>query len=199
MRCEGQQRLRSRQSAVIGRHVQRSDASARCSSPLTPHPSRPKASQTGFTLVELLAVLVIVTIMAVAALLSVDLVGAGGKLDDEARRFATVAELMCEEAVLTSTEQGVHLSEAGYAFARWNGEVWEPQAGRVYRPHPFPDQLRAELVVGGHLVLFGETEDPQVICYSTGEMTPFELTLELPDAPRLVLTGDGLGEVELAH
>lgn len=155
-------------------------------------------AQWGFSLIEMLAVIVIIAVLSGAALLSVDLGGPQARLNDEANRLSSLLRLLCEESVLRGQEQGLVLLEDGYAFAQWTGEQWIHHPQRVFRIRNFEPGFSARLS-GLEQARLAEDDDasPHVICFSSGEMTPFELDLVGPEGRTLTVTGDALGELEL--
>lgn len=153
--------------------------------------------QRGFTLVELLAVILILGVVSGIALLSVDLAGGQVKVAEESRRFAELLRLQCEEAVLQARDFGVHMSAEGYAFSGWDGTAWAPRGERVFRARQLPPGVTMELFVGGRPALDEALEQPQLVCFASGEMTPFQLSFRGPGQALAQVAGDPLGRLEL--
>ncbi len=154
-------------------------------SPLPPLASSvdPRASR-GFTLIEILVVLVIVAVVAVALTLSIS-GNAERRLADEAGRFRALAEQACHTAELTGREIGTVLDAGGYRFQRLDGAQWREFGEGEFRPRQWPQALRLELARNGRPLQLATAERsaPQLVCFSSGELTPFSLTLALGDAP----------------
>lgn len=144
----------------------------------------------GFTLMEVMVVVVIVGIMISFAVLSIGNPGAG-QLEKEARRLAALVELAGEESILQAQELGLKLDSDSYSFLAYNGERWVPlEQDNLLKPRQLPDGMRLELDVEGK-PLFGldesdeekqdsarEADLPQVFLLSSGEITPpFEVSL----------------------
>ena len=162
------------------------------------HGSRSSAS-AGFTLIELLAVILIVGVVSGVLVLSADLASGQAKVRDEARRFAQLIELLCEEAVLQQHQFGAAVEADGYLFLVWEDQAWLPRSAGVFRPRKFPSAVDAELLIEGQPALPEESSGtPQVVCYSSGELTPFELALAGPDGIGWSVTGNALGRIEVA-
>jgi general secretion pathway protein H len=152
-----------------------------------PYPPRHASSARvtrGFTLIEILVVVVIVGVLALALTIAV----AGGserKLANESERFQSLLAHACSEAELGGREIGVLLAEEGYAFRRLDGTDWRPASGDELRERRWPAGLRFELRRDGRLLEPATPKNPapQLVCFSSGEMTAFVLTLALGDAP----------------
>lgn len=140
----------------------------------------------GFTVIEILVVVLIVGIMAGVATLAVGPVGADRRLELAAERLNGRLRLACEEAVLTGRPLGLGLRPDGYAvwaYARGDSDVnWQPYTvSDVFGDQAWPDGVRVELSVDGDPVELDtdtETPSPQIVCQPGGELSPFELTLE---------------------
>ena len=70
----------------------------------------------GFTLLELLIVMVIVALMVTMVVLSVNLGRGDSALKDSARRLHAIMQLASEEAILFNKSLGVKLEEDEYSF-----------------------------------------------------------------------------------
>lgn len=139
----------------------------------------------GFTLIELLVVLVIIGIIITFITLSV---GVGGRpLDTEARRVAAVLELAAQEAVLQSRELAVFFAHDGYIFLTPGAGGWQPmEDDAVLRPRQLPPEIRLDLEIERRPpASTGEKgrNAPQVLLLSSGETTPFELTISSTAEP----------------
>ena len=180
----------------------------------------------GFTLIEILVVMMIVAIVASVAVLSLGVVGDDRELRDEARRLASLVEVALDESMLQGREYGIEFTIDAYRFVefdtlsnRW-GEVFGDETLRMRRlPEGaefdlFIDDQRVELEFEPSRLQTDEdrngeddepTDDaddytPHLLIFSSGDLTPFELHLYRDfDDQRVVIQGDFVGNIEFVH
>ncbi|WP_306580846.1 type II secretion system minor pseudopilin GspH [Dokdonella sp.] len=162
--------------------------------------SRLRSASNGFTLLEILVVVAIVAVLAVVLTLAVG-GNAERQLDDSAAQFRARLAHACDEAELAGREIGVALGGEGYSFARLDGDRWQG-FGRndELRDRAWPTGLRVTLERDGRVLALGgvAARVPQVVCFSSGELTPFTLTLRLGEPAlqrRLLGSADGVVSV----
>jgi len=132
----------------------------------------------GFTLLEILVVVVIVGVISTAFLFSVG----GGRQNqdqDEALRFAALVRLAGQEAMLRSRELAVEFLPQGYRFMQYQDQAWQPLQDDILRPRVIPEGLFFDVQVeGSDMVISADEAQPvRILFFSTGEMTPFEVTV----------------------
>jgi general secretion pathway protein H len=155
--------------------------------------------RSGFTLIELLVVVVILAVLAGALTLAVGGIGAR-RLAREAEQTRALIAYACEQAELTGRTIGLALRHAGYRFSRFERADWLPIVGDELRPRTWLPGIVAELSRDGRAVEIAEAfpDKPQIVCFASGELTPFRLDLRLADAPqRYRLDGSADGTVAL--
>lgn len=160
---------------------------------------RPTPVQRGFTLLELLVVLVIVTLLVSFATLRLG-DNRAAQLEREAQRLAALLEAAGDEAVLQGQELGLRLEPDGYRFLRYTPPEWAAlEDDALLRPRRLPATIRLELRLDGlPPPPDADPQAPQIIVYSSGEHTPFELTLGAAEtAVRYRLRTGLLGPVEV--
>lgn len=158
----------------------------------------------GFTLMELMVVLVVLGVMVGLATLSIgDRTGA--VVEEEADRLAALLRLAQEEAILAARPLGLRVEPDRYQFLEPDGEEgWRRlQGDRMFKSRTVPEVVVLSVAVEGLERALGEegSEDdgdapaPHLVLLETGELTPFEITVRGEDRPRYYLLEGGLDGV----
>ena len=87
---------------------------------------RMRAGEHGFTLVELMVVIVIIALATTAVVLAVP--ERGGSVRAEAERFAARAKAARDSAIVEARAASLEAGPGGYAIARRAGGAWQPVA-----------------------------------------------------------------------
>lgn len=153
----------------------------------------------GFTLIEILVVVVILAVLAAAV--SIALAGAGGErqAEREAERLQALIGYACEHAEIGGRPVGLSFVLDGFLFSQRDGETWAAFGQGELRMRQWPGNLRAELSRDGTRIEIPPQppEIPPIICFASGELTPFRLELSVPDlALRWRLDGTIDGNVQ---
>lgn len=150
----------------------------------------------GFTLLEMMVVVVLVGIIFSFAMLSMGGDDVARLLERETRRLVTVLDMAGSEAVLRGEELAVYFSDTGYEFLVLQGNSWQATTdSSLLKAHTLPAGLSIRLEVDGDPPGLTTTPEddgdsavddmtPQVYILSSGEMTPFSATLEAPQSER---------------
>lgn len=149
---------------------------------------------SGFTLIELLVVLLIVGIIASLAVIAVRSGSLEDMAEEELRRVGALLNLASDQAVLEGREYALELNRDGYRFLRYEGGQWTViEDDELFRARPLVEGLSWSLVVEGTPVSVADADAqprPQVLLYSSGERTPFQLALAAAaKRPRIRLEG----------
>ena len=159
----------------------------------------------GFTLLEVLVVVVIIGVMATVAVMSIGNRSLDDRLALEARRLQELLTLAADEAVLQGVELGFVQTPEGYEFLQLKDGRWLPieDAGPL-RARALAEPFYLSLQVDGRAVAPSRTDDgkvelkPQVVLLSSGDATEFILDLKAREYdPYYRLHGDVLGRTTL--
>ncbi|NCF23929.1 MAG: type II secretion system minor pseudopilin GspH [Gammaproteobacteria bacterium] len=171
----------------------------------------------GFSLIEILVVIVIIGIIMSIAVLSITLVGGDSQLRDEAQRIVSLVDVARDESLLQGREFGLEFMQTSYRFVEFDPLTlqWSEIIGDdTLRPRELPEELELELFIEDRRVLLktdpartaSDEEDrsgieryaPHILIYSSGDMSPFELHLvRRIDNSVIALQGDAAGALEI--
>jgi len=167
----------------------------------------------GFTLLELMVVLVLIGIIISFAVLSLGGDKISELMEQETRRLATLLELAADEAVLRGEELAVNFTDDGYEFLLLQEDAGWQSSGEdgLLKAYKLPGDIELRLEVEGEppeLNAMTEADqnsdgkqddnslEPQVYILSSGEMTPFAATfLSLQSEYRYHLEATVFGKV----
>jgi general secretion pathway protein H len=148
--------------------------------------TRASRGRAGFTLIEILVVLVIMAVLTTVAVLSVGVLGQDRGLDAEGERYTDVAAAATEQAQLEGRDFGIYFAAARYEVLTYvaRRQRWESVLDdRLYATHELPAGLTARLEIEGKVIQFeqekpGAVRVPQVMLYSSGDVSPYRLRFE---------------------
>ncbi|MFT4924732.1 MAG: general secretion pathway protein H [Phenylobacterium sp.] len=171
---------------------------------------------TGFTLLEIMLVILMIGLLAGVAAPNFDLGNDEDKIAKPARRFKAVFDLASEYAMLNQLELGLIVKDNNYRFVSFNGQKWED-----FQPEKFfaasdneegidltleidglpwaENNLLAEVSFQDEDFEDDENDDkellsPQIFILSSGDITPFRMTFtykpEYDDPLYFQVTGD---------
>ncbi|WP_087023281.1 type II secretion system minor pseudopilin GspH [Thaumasiovibrio subtropicus] len=179
-----------------------------------------RSRSAGFTLIEVMLVVILMASIAMAAVVMIPQ-SQEDNVEEEARRMYQLTRLLGEQAVLTGTDFGIWVGREGYEFRRLTRDGWENIEDSAYFSRvEFEDQdlklgvdmlgfsweQRGTLFKPGSLFdedMFRDEEeerknDPQIVVMASGELTPFEITLEWSNTePPWRLLGNEVGRLQL--
>ncbi|ALU45097.1 type II secretion system protein GspH [Pseudoalteromonas rubra] len=179
--------------------------------------------QAGFSLIEILMVLVIIgfSVNLVTYTLSDDM---EEELEREALRLHSVINMASEFAILNQIELGFHLDKKKLEFLVFDGEKWTTfEAEELYQAVEYSDEYKIVLTTEDlawaqdnmleqanwrELMGSGDEESllelkklkiPQVLLLSSGEVSAFQLSLELEEdsEPVYFVEGEFMAPVNL--
>jgi len=163
----------------------------------------------GFTLIEILVVVVIIAFVTSIAILAVGTTGRDSQLDEETRRIEGLIGLLHERALLEGRDFGLRIEPAAYEFV-----VYDPNRDRwltfdqetEFRHRELPKGLNFQLQLDSQIVVIKPIDrnlssneappTPQVAIAASGEGTPFRLTLMRDGTTATAsVDGDALGKI----
>jgi general secretion pathway protein H len=166
----------------------------------------------GFTLVEILVVLVIMAVVISLTMLSIGVTGRDTQMDDESRRIGALIELLHERALLESHDFGLRIEPTAYEFVVYDArhDRWLTfDQEREFRHRNLPKGLSFQLELDSQVVVLKPIDRtvsddippprPQVAIAASGDGTPFRLTLLRVASPATAsVSGDSLGKTTVA-
>ncbi|WP_418607739.1 type II secretion system minor pseudopilin GspH [Pseudoalteromonas sp. US3C1013] len=163
------------------------------------------AKQYGFSLIEILVVLVIIAFATKMVVYSLD-GGAEEELDKQASRLHTTINAASEFAVINQVELGLFVDQNTLEFLVFDGEKWTSfKREELFKPIEFDQQFKVTLNLedlpwaqdnlleqsNWRELMSGDNEDsllelkklkvPQVLLLSSADVSAFQLMLELKD------------------
>ena len=163
------------------------------------------AGQTGFTLLEILVVLLIIGILTTVAVLSSGIVSDDRELEQSGQRLRSLIDLARDESVLQNREYGIALTIEGYEFVMFDnftGQWLLFPPDDLFRPRNLPEEIEFGLTVEDRDILLPRNRvdpeiEPHIIFYASGEQTPFEIRIARRNQDdTYVITGDLTGKIE---
>ena len=179
--------------------------------------SRSSKSQRGFTLIEMMVVLLIIGVLVSSIVISIRTDNLDEQIEIELNRLQALITLAREEAILQGHDMALALSDNHYRFQWYDikAETWLPvDDGQVFRKRSIPPGTEMVLVVEdlpadgkSRPGLSRDEEDEakkkqqeededirRVVIFPSGEVFPFELILRREDSLRefkLIANEDG--------
>lgn len=175
--------------------------------------------RSGFTLIEVMVVMVIIGIVISFAVFSVGIVGDDREIRQQALRLTTLIEMVSDEAQMQGRDYGVEFLRTGYRFvefepllAQWNQVVGDD----MLRLRTLSEDMEFELILEDRRVTLDEApadtsipEDPterdlsddyqpHLMIMSSGDITPFELAImRNVDRRSVIVSLSPAGEMEI--
>lgn len=171
------------------------------------HPHKNIVRQSGFTLIELMVVVLIMGLGLGLVALSVGRDGSS-LARDEAEQFMLRADFVAEQVVLNSEVIGLFVEPRNainssdyqwcYRWQRLRNNRWEVMSDAL-EERCLPLTLQVEMVVENEPYEYDpdvDTPTPVVVFYPSGESTVFELAIYDADQ-RLANTADAIQRIEI--
>ncbi|MEH6532202.1 type II secretion system minor pseudopilin GspH [Photobacterium frigidiphilum] len=176
----------------------------------------------GFTLIEMMLVLVLLATSAVAVIISLP-ESKDDKVKDEAARFYQLVQLLGEDALLNGVDYGIRIERHRYQFLELTRNDWQPiKESKFFTEVDVGEDINLRVEIGGYSWqdkdrlfkpgslfdedMFAEQTDknkikpPQVVVMASGEYTPFTLDFEIDGQNQFWhVQADELGQLFLLH
>lgn len=162
-----------------------------------------RSRHAGFTLIEILVVLVVVGLLAALAVFTMGGSSQQRELENQVRELFLLMQTASEQAVLNNLELGLRLEEDGYQFVALQDQTgdWKASGERMFRARSLPEWLTVTEFIESDAPRMASPEDrlrPDVVFFSSGETTPFELEFTIAGDSDTVhtLASDGVSPME---
>ena len=162
------------------------------------------SNRAGFTLIEILIVVLIISITTSFIVLNMNTNRASPRvIEDTARQLRLVIDVAQEQAVLQPAELGIRFELHHYRVVRLlvgndnEAKWWDVENDRLLREHVIPENVNVTVEI--------DNEDnislsPQIQFYSSGDMTPFTIEIgNFGNPAQFTLEGKANGEVQLTR
>jgi len=143
------------------------------------HGTAPLRVPRGFTLVELLVVVIIAGVLTGAVLLVMGQTGPAQTGKRELARLAASLEVMCDRALLAGSPRGLRFHARGYDFWMYRDGAWQliPDDSRP-RAVRWPNGLRPRVEIENLGLRPARNQRlPQVVCTGIEPATPFSIEI----------------------
>jgi len=156
-----------------------------------------KEKSLGFTLIEIMIVIVIVSILVGAVSLTFPR-STDDLLKEDADRFSELISLFEDEAILESRDLAVAINDSGYSFLSKDDKTWSVFSEEPFKPRKLSGKVTSELYLEGVSIKLedkGKTK-PQIVIYSSGEMTPFVYSFGYKNGSQVSIAVDAGGTIK---
>ncbi|MGI2066898.1 type II secretion system minor pseudopilin GspH [Shewanella sp. MF08487] len=180
-----------------------------------------KLRHAGFTLMEVMLVMLLMGLTAAAVTMSIGNSGPQQALDRTAQQFIAATEMVLDETVLSGQFMGIVIDKTSYQFVFYKDGKWQPlDEDRLLSEKQMEPGVVMNLVLDGLPLVQEDEEDdswfeepliepssddkkkhpePQIMLFPSGEMSAFELTFiaktNKGQQAETLVTGDALGRL----
>ena len=156
-----------------------------------------KKESCGFTLIEIMVVIVIVAILMGAVIISLPQ-GDALVIKKNKERFLALLSFAQDEAILRSQDLALEIEQNGYRYYRRENKQWAPYTEGPFAHQTLEGEIPSALQVEKNVVKLKKHHKvkPQIFISTSGEVTPFIYSLG-DDANKVDIHVNGVGNVLL--
>ena len=150
--------------------------------------ARRRGAARGFTLMEMLVVLLIIGIVTAGVLLSLNLTGSDPALTTAGQRLLSLMRYARGQAELQTRDYGIVFDPQDYQFVVFSvrRNLWRAvREDDALRKRSLPSGVSLQVVVDGRQIKLADSAGgdsgaltPQVMLYASGDLSSFSITLE---------------------
>ena len=156
--------------------------------------------QTGFTLFEIIIVVMIIAVSLTFATISIGN-PQSKRIKQTSERITSLLQLAREQAIFNSQDYALSIWQSGYAFYTLNETGWVALTGeRIFRARSLPAGLEFSLYLDGLKVILAQEDKskPQIFITSDGEFSPFKLEITDRQEWLFTISFDETGEFAIS-
>lgn len=154
----------------------------------------------GFTLWEMLIVVIIITVSISVILLSTSLGRDSNDLKVLGSDMSKLIQLLYQEAIFENRNFAISLKHDGYQVLEYDGQTWILSDQSLFRKIKMNETQASTLVIDNLIVKSVDEEEliAHILILASGEMTQFEWTINDETTKKtIVLEGDLLGKIRM--
>lgn len=151
-------------------------------------------TKRGFTLIEILVVIVIIGISASFIMIAIGDFGAKRQVTTGAEQLSSYIKLLQQRAILSGDTLGIKLSSEGYEPYLLSNNKWQALSKKgLFHYYAFPKKTKLSFKKN-------LSKMPDIIIYNSGDLNNFEVHFGTEDEPHiLTLIGQNNGQIMLIH
>ncbi len=159
--------------------------------------NKPHAGVQGFTLIEILIVIVIISIVSSIAMLTIHF-NYNKQLETFTQNLARLITLSEEEALVRSTTIGLAFTSHTFQFYEYNENThtWQNLTHKIFQPHPILANTQLQLILNNKTM--PADGKPHLIISSNGDTSAFVIEAGKPaEKPLYSIIGNEAGEIHV--
>jgi general secretion pathway protein H len=152
----------------------------------------------GFTILEILVVVGVISVIASTILLNTNLSRPETKIKNHASTVGKTLQLLLQEAILEDKNYALSLVPDGYLILEYDGSEWLPSKDKyllkLQKRHDFED----ELIIDNSIISVEKTDKPlpHILMLASGEMSVFQWNIaDQQNDLRIRITSSMLGKI----